>query len=65
VSEAYQKAADRVANLAFTVVTASAAVIVLAPAVKVLAEYVTRLLPVAFWGLGDFGATSVGIPYCC
>lgn len=39
----YQKAADRVANLAFTVVTASAAVIVLAPAVKVLAEYVTRL----------------------
>jgi hypothetical protein len=37
--ETYQKASDRVANLAFTVVTASAAVVVLAPAVKVLAEF--------------------------
>jgi len=34
--ETYQKAS---ANLAFTVVTASAAVVVLAPAVKVLAEF--------------------------
>ena len=34
VNEAYQKAADRVANWGFTVVTASAAVMVLAPAVK-------------------------------
>ena len=40
--ETYQKASDRVANLAFTVVTASAAVVVLAPAVKVIAEYLTR-----------------------
>jgi len=37
--ETYQKASDRVANLAFTVVTASAAVVVLAPGVKVLAEF--------------------------
>lgn len=37
--ETYQKASDRFANLAFTVVTASAAVVVLAPAVKVLAEF--------------------------
>ena len=37
--ETYQKASDRVANLAFTVVTASAAVVVLAPAVRVLAEF--------------------------
>jgi len=43
VNEAYQKAADRVANWGFTVVTASAAVMVLASAVKGLAEYVTRL----------------------
>jgi hypothetical protein len=40
--ETYQKASDRVANLAFTVVTASAAVIVLAPAVKVIAEFLAR-----------------------
>jgi len=37
--ETYQKASDRVANLAFTVVTASAAVVVLAPAVRVFAEF--------------------------
>jgi hypothetical protein len=37
--DTYQKASDRVANLAFTVVTASAAVVVLVPAVKVLAEF--------------------------
>jgi hypothetical protein len=35
----YQKVSDRVANLAFTVVTASAAMVVLAPAVRVLAEF--------------------------
>jgi Mlc titration factor MtfA (ptsG expression regulator) len=40
--ETDQKASDRVANLAFTVVTASAAVVVLAPAVKIIAEYLTR-----------------------
>jgi DnaJ-domain-containing protein 1 len=42
VNDAYQKAADRVANLAFTVVTASAAVVVLAPAVRAVADYFTR-----------------------
>jgi len=42
VSEGYQKAADRVANLAFTVVTASAAVVVLAPAVRAVADYFSR-----------------------
>jgi hypothetical protein len=34
-NDAYQKASDRVANLAFTVVTAAAAV-------KVFSEYLTR-----------------------
>jgi DnaJ-domain-containing protein 1 len=42
VNDAYQKSADRVANLAFTVVTASAAVVVLAPAVRAVADYFTR-----------------------
>ena len=40
IADAYIKASDRVANLAFTVITA--AVTVLSPAVKVLAEYFTR-----------------------
>jgi len=40
----YQKASDGVANLAFTVVTASAAVVVLAPAVKVLAEFFAQTM---------------------
>ncbi len=38
----YQQASDRVANLAFTVVTASAAVIILSPAVKAISEFYTR-----------------------
>ena len=46
VSDAYQKAADRgaaaserVANLAFTVVGAAAAIAIISPAVKALAEF--------------------------
>jgi hypothetical protein len=41
-NDAYQKASDRVANLAFTVITAAAAVTVLSPAVKIFSEYLTR-----------------------
>lgn len=42
LSDGYQKAADRVANLAFTVVGAAAAIAVISPAVKSLAEFVAR-----------------------
>ena len=41
-NDAYQKASDRVANLAFTVITAAAAVTVLSPAVKIFSKYLTR-----------------------
>ncbi len=49
LNDGYQKAADRgaaaserIGNLAFGVITASAAVIILAPAVKAVSEYFTR-----------------------
>ncbi len=40
--DAYQKASNQVVNLAFTVITAAAAVTILSPAVKAVAEYFTR-----------------------
>jgi hypothetical protein len=40
LSDGYQKAADRVANLAYTFVGAAAAIAVISPAVKSLAEFV-------------------------
>jgi hypothetical protein len=40
--DAYQKASNQVVNLAFTVITAAAAVTILSPAVKAIAEYFTR-----------------------
>lgn len=43
--EIYQRASDRVANLAFTVVTASAVVVVLAPFAKVVADFAAKYLP--------------------
>jgi len=42
ISEGYQRAADRVANLAFTFVGAAAAIAVISPAVKSLAEFAAR-----------------------
>jgi hypothetical protein len=42
VSEGYQKAADRVANLAFTVVGAADANAVISPGVKTISEYLAR-----------------------
>lgn len=42
LSDGYQKAADRVANLAFTVVGAAAAIAVISPAVRALAEFAAR-----------------------
>jgi septation ring formation regulator EzrA len=40
--DAYQKASNQVVNLAFTVIAAAAAVTILSPAVKAVAEYFTR-----------------------
>jgi hypothetical protein len=40
--DAYEKASNQVVNLAFTVITAAAAVTILSPAVKAVAEYFTR-----------------------
>ncbi len=40
--DAYQKASNQVVNLAFTVITAAAAVTILSPAVKAVADYFTR-----------------------
>jgi hypothetical protein len=42
ISEGYQRAADRLANLAFTFVGAAAAIAVISPAVKSLAEFAAR-----------------------
>jgi hypothetical protein len=40
--DAYQKASTQVVNLAFTVIIAAAAVTILSPAVKAVADYFTR-----------------------
>ncbi len=39
LNDGYQRAADRVANLAFTVVGAAAAIAIISPAVKALTEF--------------------------
>jgi hypothetical protein len=42
ISEGYQKASDRVANLAFTLVGATAVIAVISPAVKAITKYAIR-----------------------
>jgi hypothetical protein len=42
LNDGYRKAADRVANLAFTLVGAAAAIAVVSPAVKSISEFLAR-----------------------